>query len=47
MTKQALSFNPNHIFVECLIVVTNNYKDYRFLQGIEVLRPAKIRKIPQ
>ena len=32
---------------KCLIVVTNNYKDYRFLQGIEVLRPAKIRKIPQ
>ena len=31
----------------CYIVVTNNYKDYRFLQGIEVLRPAKIRKIPQ
>ena len=32
---------------KCLIVVTNNYKDYRFLQGIEVLRPAKVRKIPQ
>ena len=32
---------------KCYIVVTNNYKDYRFLQGIEVLRPAKIRKIPQ
>ena len=32
---------------KCLIVVTNNYKDYRFLQGIEALRPAKIRKIPQ
>ena len=31
---------------KCYIVVTNNYKDYRFLQGIEVLRPAKIRKIP-
>ena len=31
----------------CYIVVTNNYKDYRFLQGIEVLRPAKVRKIPQ
>ena len=31
----------------CYIVVTNNYKDYRFLQGIEVLRPAKISKIPQ
>ena len=32
---------------KCYIVVTNNYKDYRFLQGIEVLRPAKVRKIPQ
>ena len=32
---------------KCHIVVTNNYKDYRFLQGIEVLRPAKVRKIPQ
>ena len=32
---------------KCYIVVTNNYKDYRFLQGIEVLRPTKIRKIPQ
>ena len=32
---------------KCYIAVTNNYKDYRFLQGIEVLRPAKIRKIPQ
>ena len=32
---------------KCLIVVTNNYKDYRFLQGIEVLRPAKVRKIPK
>ena len=32
---------------KCYIVVTNNYKDYRFLQGIEVLHPAKIRKIPQ
>lgn len=32
---------------KCLIVVTNNYKDYRFLQGIEVIRPTKIRKIPQ
>ena len=31
---------------KCYIVVTNNYKDYRFLQGIEVLRPAKVRKIP-
>lgn len=29
------------------IIVTNNYKDYRFLQGIEALRPAKVRKIPQ
>ena len=32
---------------KCYIVATNNYKDYRFLQGIEVLRPAKVRKIPQ
>ena len=32
---------------KCYIVVTNNYKDYRFLQGIEVLKPEKIRKIPQ
>ena len=32
---------------KCYIVVTNNYKDYRFLQGIEVIRPAKVRKIPQ
>ena len=32
---------------KCLIVVTNNYKDYRFLQGIEVLRPDKVRKIPK
>ena len=32
---------------KCHIVVTNNYKDYRFLQGIEVIRPAKIRQIPQ
>ena len=32
---------------KCLIVVTNNYKDYRFLQGIEVIRPAKVRKIPK
>ena len=32
---------------KCYIVVTNNYKDYRFLQGIEVLRPVKVRKIPQ
>jgi len=32
---------------KCYIVVTNNYKDYRFLQGIVVLRPAKVRKIPQ
>ena len=32
---------------KCYIVVTNNYKDYRFLQGVEVLRPAKVRKIPQ
>ena len=31
----------------CYIVVTNNYKDYRFLPGIAVLRPEKIRKIPQ
>ena len=31
----------------CFIVVTNNYKDYRFLPGIAVLRPEKIRKIPQ
>ena len=80
MTKQALKFNPNHVFVDtnvlvggysgdaryqtgvdiednvqfvlakkqrCYIVVTNNYKDYRFLPGIDVLRPEKIRKIPQ
>lgn len=33
--------------LKCYIVVTNNYKDYRFLQGIEVLRPAKIRQIPK
>ena len=32
---------------KCYIIVTNNYKDYRFLQGIQVLRPAKIRKISQ
>ena len=32
---------------KCLIVVTNNYKDYRFLQGVEVIRPAKVRKIPK
>ena len=32
---------------KCHIVVTNNYKDYRFLQGIAVLRPEKIRKIPK
>ena len=32
---------------KCYIVVTNNYKDYRFLSGIAVLRPEKIRKIPQ
>lgn len=32
---------------KCYIVVTNNYKDYRFLQGIVVLKPEKIRKIPQ
>ena len=32
---------------KCYIVVTNNYKDYRFLQGIEVLRPVKVRKTPQ
>lgn len=32
---------------KCLIVVTNNYKDYRFLQGIKVIRPAKVRMISQ
>ena len=32
---------------KCYIIVTNNYKDYRFLQGIQVLRPSKIRKISQ
>ena len=32
---------------KCLIVITNNIKDYRFLQGIQVLRPSKVRKIPQ
>ena len=58
MTKQAFKFNPNHVFEDnvqfvlakkqkCYIVVTNNYKDYRFLPGIAVLRPEKIRKIPQ
>ena len=32
---------------KCYIIVTNNYKDYRFLQGVQVVRPAKIRKISQ
>lgn len=52
LTETGADIEDNVQFVlakkqKCYIVVTNNYKDYRFLQGIEVLRPAKIRQIPQ
>ena len=32
---------------KCRIIITNNYKDYRIMQGIEVFRPANVRRIPR
>jgi len=32
---------------KCRIVVTNNYKDYRALQGIQVFRPTEVRRLPR
>jgi predicted nucleic acid-binding protein len=32
---------------KCRIVITNNYKDYRALQGIQVFRPTEVRRLPR
>ncbi len=32
---------------KCRIIITNNYKDYRFLQGVAVFKPSNVRRIPR
>ena len=32
---------------KCCIIITNNFKDYRLLQNIRVVRPERVRAIPQ
>jgi predicted nucleic acid-binding protein len=32
---------------KCRIVVTNNYKDYRMMPGIQVFRPTEVRRLPR
>ena len=32
---------------KCLIIVTNNYKDYRSLRSVRAIMPSKVRIIPQ
>ena len=32
---------------KCRIVVTNNYKDYRVMPGIQVFRPTEVRRLPR
>ena len=39
--------DPMILDPKCRIVVTNNYKDYRALQGIQVFRPTEIRRLPR
>ncbi len=37
--------NENHIFVDINVLIGFNIKDYNSFVDIEVLKPAKIRKI--
>ena len=30
----------------CRIIITNNYKDYRLLLGAQVIKPSKVRTMP-
>ncbi len=32
---------------KCSIIITNNYKDYRFLQNVRAVRPERVRAIPR
>ena len=47
MGKQPISLNPNHMKQKCLIIVTNNYKDYRSFRSIRAIMPSRVRIIPQ
>ena len=32
---------------KCRVVITNNYKDYRTMPGIQVFRPSEVRRLPR
>jgi predicted nucleic acid-binding protein len=32
---------------KCRVIITNNYKDYRMMPGIQVFRPTEVRRLPR
>ena len=52
MTHKPSTFNPNHIFVDTNVLVGGysgdaRFKDYRLFFNVRVIKPERVRSIPQ